>query len=1080
MVEINRRGFMTLGGVTLALGALPALARTGSGPVRVADPRVEYMDCPLGLEVQQPVFSWRMESAQRGSRQTAYRILVAHSEQSLRLGIADAWDSGRVESDRCFDLRYEGPALRSRQRCWWRVEVWDHASPQPVSSDIRWWEMGLLEPSDWMAGWIAAEEEQAAADQAAGLHWIWGEKPISRIPHKFRYRFELPAPVRDAQLLISGKEQLLGVWANGNSVPVPESISWSRMLALQLTNLQPGSNLLAVSVAAPPGLNAGGALAALLRLQLEDGRVLRLVTGSDWRTSMVEDEGWMHPAYDDATWLAAVRPRRIPNDHPWPPAPAVLLRREFDLQGRLRQARLYSTALGAYEARINGRMVGDACLAPEPTDPGKRLLYQVHDVTTLLRQDKNVLGAMVGDGWYASQFSASGRYHFGPPPRRWRAQLELSYEDGSVERITTDGDHWRLSPAPVLSAEIYDGERHDARLEQPGWDTVGFDDRRWMPALVAAAPTLPITAQPGPKIRRTQRLKPVAMRRLKPGVHLYDFGQNFAGWVRLRVRGPAGSTVQLCFGETLHAAGTEPAEAGAIAGGVDQRNLRTAKATDTYVLRGDPRGETWEPRFTYHGFRYVEMHGFPGKPTLDSLEGVVVHSDLPLTGSLSLSNPLLQQIWRNSVWSQRSNFFGLPTDCPQRDERLGWLGDAQVFWDAAAFNMDVDAFTHRFMDDVRAAQNAEGAFPDAVPPFMQVMPQGSPGWGDGGVILPWTVYQRYGDRGIIERNWKAMQRWSQYVLDANPDFLWRKKRGSDFGDWLAVDAVNPSDVTTPKDLIGTAFWAYSTELLRQMAEATGRSDDATRLAGLRRNIETAFVQAYVQADGRVGNGSQTGQVLALRFGLLPADLRSAAAEHLADEIRRRGTRLSTGFLGTPYLLDALADHGHEQLACSLLLQSEYPSWGYMIRKGATSMWERWNGDTGDIGMNSYNHYAFGAVTGFLFRRLAGIDAAVPGFRRVLVRPIFDPRLPRGGGEYLSVMGRIATDWRQSASGAISLRLTVPANASAVVHLPVSAGAKLSESGRGLGGREGLRLLEQVGNTAVVETGSGSYHFRTGR
>jgi alpha-L-rhamnosidase len=410
----------------------------------------------------------------------------------------------------------------------------------------------------------------------------------------------------------------------------------------------------------------------------------------------------------------------------------------------------------------------------------------------------------------------------------------------------------------------------------------------------------------------------------------------------------------------------------------------------------------------------------------------------------------------------------VPTDCPQRDERLGWLGDAQVFWDAASYTMDVDAFTRRFLGDVRVAQRRTGGFPDVTPYSLRW--DGSPGWADAGVILPWTLYRKYADTGVIDENWDAMERWLAWIGANNPDFVWRNKRGVDYGDWLAPDAIKPGDPTSPKDLIATAFWAYDAALMAEMAAATGRVEEAATYTQLRETIGKAFVDEFVRSDGGIGNDSQTSHVLALRFGLVPEPLRAASVERLAADIARRGDKLSTGFLGTPYILDALADNGREDVAVTLLLQTEFPSWGYMVAKGATSMWERWNGDTGDVSMNSFNHYAYGAITGFLYRRLAGITAAAPGFDVVDIRPINDARLGTGGGRYVSAKGPISTSWRRDLEGRFSLDLTLPPNVTGFLRLPAKPGQDLFENG------QALKEVIRDGGYLNAEIGSGAYRF----
>jgi alpha-L-rhamnosidase len=1062
---LSRRGFIAAGASGAAAAGTPAIAKTQA--LRVVGLLVDGVEAPLGLQSQKPLLSWRITSSQRDVLQAAYRIEVASTAERLAAGDADIWDSGKVSSDRCFAIPYGGPALASRRQAHWRVRIWDqHGAASPPSAPSRW-EMGLLRPEDWQGVWIAAADAETKADHETPLHWIWGDTPGGPVSRKFRYRFELPSATKTARVTLIVQSELKGLWINGEALALDPPGDSESTQAFDVT-LKPGVNVLALEASvkekAPIGLPTGR-LAGLVRVRLADGTITRLTTGPDWKTSLDAPGAWQAPGFDDSGWKPAQDTSARSGQIPWPAEPAIQMRRAFTSRGKVRQARLYATALGGYEARINGRRVSDALLTPESANFKKHVLYRAYDVTGMLAAGDNVLGLTIGDGWYASTQIFLGRYSYGPPPRRALAQLEIEYADGSREVVGTDLD-WRIAAGPIRSSELYNGEVYDARDETPGWDAPGFDAKGWEAALPAPM-SLPIDAEVCPPIRASQTLKVRAITEPKPGVFVFDFGQNFAGWCRLHVKGPAGTAVELRFAEIRKASGE-----------VDQSNLRSARASDLYTLKGDPGGETWEPRFTYHGFRYVEVHGYPGKPGPEALDGIVIHSDLPASGQLVVDNALIEQIWRNTVWSQRSNFMGIPTDCPQRDERMGWMGDAEVFWDAAAFNMDVDAFTRRFMGEVRASQRADGAFTD-VSPLPVPLLAGSPGWADAGVILPWTAWQRYGDTAVIDENWVAMDRYIAEILEANPDYIWAHKRGVDYGDWLSLDGKSPGDATTPKDLVGTAMWAYTTSLMVQMAEATGRDAVATRYHALHNSIAAAFNAAYVKPDGTVGNDSQTSYVLPLRFGLLPESLRAEAGHRLADNIRRRGTLLSTGFLGTPFSLDVLADTGHTDLAYSLLLRTEYPSWGYMIRKGATTMWERWNGDVGDVSMNSYNHYAFGAVGGFLFRRVAGIAPAAPGFKRILVKPALDPRVKAGGADYDSILGRISTRWRQGEAG-LSLDLIVPPNATAEVRLPAASLDAVREGGRAIAGRAGMTVLKGPAGEIAFEVGSGSYRFAVKR
>lgn len=1081
MTRINRRRVLIGTGL---LAAAPGLMRPrrargadrdGSPPapaLRVTRLRAERITQPLGLEITRPRLSWALASREHGAVQSAYRVTAASSRAHLEAGRADLWDSAVVHSDRCFDVRYDGATLHSGQRVWWRVQVWDGHGRPSAPSESAWFEMGLLDPSDWQAEWLDIEDPQERADRAAGIHWIWTDAPaLAPEPQQFRYRLTLPEGVRRSQLWLSAKDDLLGVWIDGEPVTLPAERPWGSMQRIVLP-ATPGMHVIAVSGRADPGTfmpGTGGALAALIKVWHTDGSIERHTSGPAWRASRTAPSGWTRPDFNDSAWPHARSAPTAPPCDPRPPRPAIFARREFTVAKPLARARLYATALGAYEPHINGERLGTARLSPEITVAGDHVLYQCYDATDRLHPGRNVLGALIGDGWYASAFSwMNERYSLAASPRRFLAQLVLEYTDGTRDTLVTDSS-WRLAESMILSSEIYNGEDYDARLERLGWDRSGHDASAWRAATVGARPRERLLAQVDPPIRATRTLAVRTVTEPRPGVYVCDFGQNFAGWCRLHVRGPAGTTVRLRHAEILHPNGE-----------INTSNLRAARATDHYTLRGDPHGEVYEPHFTYHGFRYVEITGFPGVPTRESLDGMVVRTDAAETGALELEQPIAQQIWHNALWSQRSNFFGVPTDCPQRDERMGWMGDIQVFLDAAAFNMDVDAFIRRFMTEVRAGQTPDGAFPIVTPQPRSFPELVTAGWSDAGVILPWTLYRRYGDTAVIEDNWPHMQRWVDYVAEVNPDFIWRHRRGLDLGDWLSVVstnpdvAPNPAEATTPKVLVATAYWARCAALMAEMAGAIGHGDEADRYARMHRSIERAFVAEFVRADGTVGNGSQTSYALALRFGLVPQALRMHAGARLAANVERRGNLLSTGFLGTPCLLDALADAGQQRLAITLLLQTRYPSWGYMIDHGATTMWERWNGNAVDQSMNSFNHYALGAVVGFMYRRLGGIEEAAPGFRRIRVEPIFDARIPRVRAHYDSCLGPISTEIDGDAHGLGRLRLHIPANSVAAVCLPGRA-LKWRVDGRPLRTAV-LRPMTSQAGAFTAELGSGSYEL----
>ncbi|VXC34872.1 alpha-L-rhamnosidase [Sphingomonas sp. 8AM] len=1044
----RRRSVLMGAGAGLALLPARVGAFAGAPGWSVDGLLVGGLRDPMGLHEARPRLSWQLRSDRRGARQAAWRVGVASSAAAAAAGRYDLWDSGRVAGEQCFDVAYAGAPLAARQRAWWRVTAWDEAGAV-ATSPVAFWEMGLLAPSDWSAAWLSAETPAQRDDRDLGLPWRSAAPAVRGERVTFRLRFDA---AQDGELTA-----LIGCSGNGRvrlddaEIIAPKRGGWGA----------PGPRSAQVPVAAGAHVltietRASGAApaqaATLLRIATRGRRTLR-VGGETLEYRIGEraaDDGWLPTG---ATGGQATMPARA----------ATLLRRPFRVDGRVADARLYLTALGMYEAELNGRRLDDALLRPEFTDYRKHCLYCVEDVTDTLVPGDNVLGVHVADGWYGSYISPDGRYSFGEPPLRIFGQLEIRYVDGRVQTVAT-GPGWTVAESPVTSATIYDGERYDARRARAGWSradvTPGAD---WSPAVPATSATAALIAATVPPIRRKERMPALAVTTLADGASVVDFGQNFTGWVRVALTGRRGQTVRLRYAELLNPDGS-----------VDQSNLRAADATDHYTFAGDGI-ERYEPRFTYHGFRYVQVEGLGRPITAAEITGISIRSDLTETSDLRLGSYVPQRLWQNSRWSQRSNFTGLPTDCPQRDERLGWTGDAHVFWDAASFNMDTAAFTQRFMRDMRDAQRDSGAYSDIAPVARHdhfAEPGSSPGWGDAGVALPWTVWQRYGDTGIIDQHWTSMARFLASIEASNPGFVWSKARGVDYGDWLALDAVNPGDPTTPKDLIGTAFWKGAADQMADMARASGRAAEATHYAALAGRLGEAFRRTFVKVDGTIGNGSQTGYILALHFDLLAPGARAGAAQRLVADIRRRGTLLSTGFLGTPYSLDVLADAGEIALVYDLLLRTGYPSWGYMIAKGATTTWERWNSDAGDRSMNSFNHYALGAVVGFMFRRIAGIAPAAPGFTRFTVRPLRDARMTTAGATYDSRLGRISTRWTQE-KDRFALDLTVPVGSVARVHLPAAPGARILEAGKP------VATAERTDREAILRVPAGGYRFEVG-
>jgi alpha-L-rhamnosidase len=710
------------------------------------------------------------------------------------------------------------------------------------------------------------------------------------------------------------------------------------------------------------------------------------------------------------------------------PQPGPLLRREFDVRKGVMQARLYVTALGVYEAYLNGAPVGDYVLAPGWTSYDHQLRYQTFDVTNLVHEGRNTIGAMLGDGWFRGRLSfGGGRRNIYGDRLALLAQLEIGYEDGTTEHIVTD-ESWRAARGPVLSSDLYDGETYDARQERPGWLTSSYDDHDWVGVRSLARDFSTLVAPAGPPVRRIELVAPVAITTSPTGRTIIDFGQNLVGRLRLTVRGKEGETITLRHAEVLED------------GELCTRPLRTAQAIDRYTLRGDGV-ETWEPRFTFHGFRYAEVEGWPGTLRLDDLRAVVCHSDLERTGWFDCSEPLINQLHENVVWSMRGNFLDIPTDCPQRDERLGWTGDIQVFAPAASFLYETAGFLTSWLADLAADQSEAGIVPFVIPNVISREPVPAAAWGDAAVIVPWVLYQRYSDVGILNEQFESMRAWVDHIATvAGEKHLWDK--GFQFGDWLdpAAPPDRPGDARTDPYIVATAYFARSAELLGRAASVLGRTDDEARYLALASQVREAFNSEYVTRAGRMLSDSSTAYSLALQFDLLQdAQQRRHAGERLAELVRNSGYRISTGFVGTPLICDALCSVGNYDAAYHLLTQRECPSWLYPVTMGATTIWERWDslrpdGSVNPGEMTSFNHYALGAVADWLHRTVAGLAPAEPGYRRLDIQPHPGGGLTYARAQHRTPYGLAESTWKIE-NEQIELVVVVPPNATASVILP---------------------------------------------
>jgi alpha-L-rhamnosidase len=742
-----------------------------------------------------------------------------------------------------------------------------------------------------------------------------------------------------------------------------------------------------------------------------------------------------------ARWIARyfVLPagREAPADNPydnrWQARPADYLRRDFTIDVPVVRATLYVTALGLYEAYVNGARVGDEVMAPGWTDYHTRVQYQVHDVTTLVRPGDNVLGAILGEGWYSGRVGHNQRRagnHYGGRPALL-CQLHLERADGSVQVVASDA-HWQTRQGPICYSDFLMGEMYDARLELPDWSTAKGPMSGWQPVEVFVpdphAPLLDAArVQPA---REVAELPAQFSHLARSGAAVYDLRQNIAGYVRLSVAAAAGARFTLRHAEVLDSDHE-----------IYVANLRHAVATDIFIAAG-AGSETFKPRFTFHGFRYVEV-SLPDGVTPDAiaLTGIAIQTDTPVTGEIVTGHPMVNQLLSNIFWSQRDNFLSVPTDCPQRDERYGWTADAQVFWKTAGYSMDVAAFLGKWMLDIEDGQSPDGAFPDVAPtkplnPYRLTPQPGAPGWGDAPVIMAWDHWLRYGDGDLLQRYWPAFERWAAHIASANPDFIRRNAVYNNYGDWLSVGPA--SDRT----LVATAYWYRLADLMARISQVLGRPADAARYRRTAAKVQAAFVAEFCTDDGHLTGDTQSAYLLALDFGILSGERRQGAAERLVKLIEAADGHLQTGFLGVRHVCPVLSAIGRDDLAIDLLLKDTYPSWGFSIKHGATTIWERWDGWTPERGfqstnMNSFNHYAYGAVGEWIWARLAGIDwdHARPGYRHVQLRPVFDRRIGPIRASYRAHSGVIVSEWAFEANGDVVWTVTLPPSCSGTITVP---------------------------------------------
>ncbi len=1004
--------------------------------VRPENLRVEYRTNPRGIDAARPRLSWQLAAVDpkaRNLKQTAYRILAASSEDGLRAGKGDLWDSGRVESDQSIQVEYSGRALKSGERAYWKVEVWDQEKRGSGWSAPAQWSMGLLQAEDWHAKWIGRDEEKLQKNPESlywnltKAHWIRTDRAEAgvRVYHA-SLTIAADRTIKRA-LCVMGADNHFELEINGRAIGHGDTVQMPEVFDIT-ADVHVGENPIEVKTRGR-GARAG-ALIGVIQVEFAAGEPLMFYTGAEWKAQDLGAYGvapWGEVGFSQERWL-----------------PARMLRKEFAVKGAVKRATAYLCGLGLSELYVNGARIGDAVLSPSLTDYDKRALYVTFDVTQQIASGRNAVGLMLGNGRYWAPRSANpiGTRRFGYP--KARLQLEIEMQDGSVTRVASD-ESWKLTTeGPVRGNNEYDGEEYDARMEMRGWARAGFDDSKWETAHVVAGPTGELAAQMAEPLRVMETLRPVKVTEPKPGHYIFDLGQNMVGWCRLHVNGAKGSRVSMRFAETLRDDGTLYTD-----------NLRSARATDLYTLRGGGN-EVWEPRFTYHGFRYVELTGYPGKPAMTAIEGRVVHDAMTRVADFTSSDELLNQIHHNIYWGVRGNYRSIPTDCPQRDERQGWLGDRSMVSRSESYLFDVAAFYSKWTTDLMDAQRASGSVPDVVPNYW-VLYNDDVTWPSTFLFVPGMLYEQYGDRRVLERAYPGMRRWIEYMRGFLKDGLMPKDQ---YADWCVppespklIHSEDPAR-RTEGTFIGTAYYYHLLRMMARYARILGRpTAESAEYESLAATVRAAFQKQYFHAaEGIYSNGTQTSSLLPLAFDMADETDSRRVFESLTRRIEQESNgHIGVGLIGAQWLMRTLSDHGRADVAYEIATQKTYPGWGYMIGKGATTIWELWNGDTADPAMNSGNHVMqIGDLGVWLYEYLAGIrsDPEKPGFQHILIRPYAAGGLTFVKASHLSMYGKVRSEWRRE-QGRFTLAVTIPPNTTATVTMP---------------------------DGAVHEVGSGSYSF----
>ena len=1050
-------------GVVLAL-VFSFVASVFAGEAFAVDHlRCEYLENPLGIDVTKPRLSWIIQSDRRGEIQTAYQIIVASMPGLLARDQGDLWDSGKILSDRSTLVEYAGKALESRTQCYWKVRYWDKDGKASAWSRPALWTMGLLKPEDWRAKWIGKDEGLVLDD----AQWIWFPEgnPVQSAPAGARY-FRRTISLPEGQKILSAvctvtADNAFELIVNGRRVG--SGNDWRERVNLDVASfLLAGENQLFITVTNAGDTPSPAGLILSIHIELAGGDSVNMASDGQWEASQ-----------DQVSWSPAkvLGPFGI---GPWGvigsddrPLPARYLRREFQADKKVARATAYVCGLGFFDLFLNGNKVSDHVMDPALSDYAKVDYYVTFDVTHQLHKGANAIGAVLGNGrFFAPRLHTPATFvDYGFP--KLLMQLEIEYTDGSRSIVTSDG-HWRLTThGPIRANNEYDGEVYDARREMPGWNTAGFDDSKWEPAQRVAAPGGQLRAQMIEPMRVTEIVHPVAMTNPAPGVYLVDMGRNFYGTVRLKASAPRGTEVRMVSAYSLKPDGV-----------LKTADNRSARCTDIYTFKGEGV-ETWSPRFKGQGFRRVQITGFPGKPTLDNFEGLVIHTDVEPAGEFECSNELVNRIHMAMRWGMRMFLRSAPLD-PDRDERQAWMGDPAKDAESEAFNFNVASFYAKWMDDVRASQRPDGSIPDVAMYWV---------WGDGVewasvfTIIPDWFTDFYDDQGVARQNYEAMKNWVLAMRRHElPDGTLRGTSYADWCDTTSMDGKVSDNGSTPRELVSSAYQYHNYRLMERLAERFGRPEDRTEFATQADQLRRAFNSKFLDPKTHVYQGdTQCGYVLALQFGLVPEDQRNGVISNLVDNILiQHSGHLSVGLIGMQWLMQTLTDIGRPEVAWIIATQTTRPSWGYMLSKGATTIWERWDMDTRDPGMNSEALLIqAGNFDAWLYQTLAGIncDPQQPGFKHIIIRPRLLGDLTWVNAHFDSPFGRIVSSWKRHGDK-LTMNVTIPANTTATVYVPAKSAKAVTESGRPIANASGVKLIHAGDGVAVFDVNAGKYEFQS--